>query len=288
MHKRTLIKLCALLTSLVIINGYAQEDRFANVVIEIISVNGAVSMLTGAGGNIGVSAGDDGILIIDDQYEPLSDKIKSALQTLGSDKPKFVINSHFHGDHAGGNVNFGADGVIIAHDNVRVRLVGLDTPEVALPVITYLDELSLYFNGEKIILIHVPEGHTDTDSIIHFTGSNVIHMGDHFFNGAFPFVDLESGGTVQGYMANVERALSHIADDTRVIPGHGALASKGDLQAFHEMLTSTVTAIREMKSSGMAKEAIVSQGLEDRWDSWGGGFVPEDRWIRTVFDSYPR
>ena len=194
----------------------AQDDRFANVTIETVPVTGNISMLIGSGGNIGVSAGDDGLLIIDDQYAPLAAKIRAALSQLGSDTPKFLLNTHFHGDHTGGNADFGAASIIIAHENVHGRLVAGDSPSTALPVITFDDDVTVHFNGEDITLIHMPRGHTDTDSVVMFEDSNVIHMGDHFFNGGFPFVDLASGGTVQGYISNLEKALSWIDDDTSV------------------------------------------------------------------------
>lgn len=266
----------------------AQDDRFAAINIETVPVTGNISMLIGSGGNIGVSAGDDGVLIIDDQYAPLAPKIKTALAALGSDTPKFLLNTHFHGDHTGGNAEFGTGSIIIAHENVRGRLLSGEAPAAALPVVTYDDDVTVHFNGENITLIHMPNGHTDTDSVVLFEGSNVIHMGDHFFNGGFPFVDLASGGTVQGYMNNLEKALSWIQDDTRVIPGHGALATKADLLNFYNVVKDTSTSIRVKKSQQMSKEAIVAEGLGADYVSWGQGFINEQRWIETVYDSYPR
>ncbi|MDA1369391.1 MAG: MBL fold metallo-hydrolase [Proteobacteria bacterium] len=266
----------------------AQADRFASVTIETVPVTGGISMLVGSGGNIGVSAGADGILIIDDQYAPLAAKIKAALAALGSDAPKFLLNTHFHGDHTGGNAEFGAGSIIVAHENVRGRLVTGNSPVLALPVVTFDDDVTLHFNGEDITLIHMPAGHTDTDSVVLFEGSNVIHMGDHFFNGGFPFVDLASGGTVQGYLSNLEKALSWIAEDTAVIPGHGPLGTKADLLNFYSVIRDTSTEIRVKKSQRMSKEEIVAAGLGEQYQSWGQGFINEGRWIETVFDSYPR
>ena len=279
------VALAALLASA---TGLAQDDRFANVTIQTVPVAGNISMLVGSGGNIGVSAGEDGILIIDDQYAPLADRIRAALADLGSDSPKFILNTHFHGDHTGGNANFGATGVIVAHENVRGRLQAIDSESVALPVVTYDDDVTIHFNGEDITLIHMPAGHTDTDSVVMFADSNVIHMGDHFFNGAFPFIDLANGGTVQGYLFNLEKALSWIADDTQVIPGHGPLAGKADLLTFYEVVKDTSTDIRVKKSLGMSRDEIVAEGLDPSLESWGAGFISEQRWIETVYDSYPR
>ena len=269
-------------------SALAQDDRFASVTIETVPVTGNISMLIGSGGNIGVSTGSDGLLIIDDQYAPLAAKIRAALSQLGSDTPKFLLNTHFHGDHTGGNADFGTASIIIAHENVRGRLVAGDSPGSALPVITFDDDVTVHFNGENITLIHMPRGHTDTDSVVMFEGSNVVHMGDHFFNGGFPFVDLASGGTVQGYISNLEKALSWIDDDTSVIPGHGTLGTKADLLAFYNVVKDTSTTIRVMKSQQMSAEEAVAEGLDDEYESWGQGFINEQRWIETVFASYPR
>ena len=266
----------------------AAQNQFENVTIDTVSVAGNISMLIGQGGNIGVSAGSDGILIIDDQFAPLAGRIKTAIEALGSDVPKFLLNTHFHGDHTGGNIEFGAESVIVAHENVRMRMAAGDQPAVALPVVTFDDDVTIHFNGEDVTLIHMPNGHTDTDSVVMFSESNVIHMGDHFFNGGFPFVDLANGGTVQGYLSNLERALSWIGDDTAVIPGHGPLATKSDLLNFYNVVKDTSTAIRVMKSQRMNKEETVAEGLGDEYESWGQGFINEQRWIETVFDSSPR
>ncbi len=284
-----------LLAAILLLSGFcavpslfAQDDRFANVTIQTVPVRGGISMLIGSGGNIGVSAGSDGLLIIDDQYAPLAAKIKAALSQLGSETPKFLLNTHFHGDHTGGNADFGVASIIIAHENVRGRLEAGNSPDSALPVVTFDDDVTVHFNGENITLIHMPRGHTDTDSVVMFEDSNVIHMGDHFFNGAFPFVDLASGGTVQGYISNLEKALSWIDEDTAVIPGHGALGSKADLLAFYNVVKDTSTTIRVMKSQQMSKEEAVAAGLAEEYESWGQGFINEQRWIETVFDSYAR
>ena len=269
-------------------SALAQDDRFASVTIETVPVTGNISMLIGSGGNIGVSTGSDGLLIIDDQYGPLAAKIRAALSQLRSDTPKFLLNTHFHGDHTGGNADFGVASIIIAHENVRGRLVAGDSPGSALPVITFDEDVTVHFNGENITLIHMPRGHTDTDSVVMFEDSNVVHMGDHFFNGGFPFVDLANGGTVQGYLSNLEKALSWIDNETSVIPGHGPLGSKADLLAFYNVVKDTSTTIRVMKSQGISAEEAVTEGLGDEYESWGQGFINEQRWIETVFASYPR
>jgi glyoxylase-like metal-dependent hydrolase (beta-lactamase superfamily II) len=264
----------------------AQEDRFAGVRIVTSKVNGNISMLVGSGGNIGVSAGPDGVLMIDDQYAPLSEKITQALQALGSDQPRFVINTHFHGDHTGGNEFFSRTGTIIAHENVRVRLLSEDKPNSSLPIITFDQEIKAYFNGEEIRIIHLPVGHTDGDSIILFRKSNVAHLGDQFWNGLFPFIDIENGGTVQGYTSNVARSLTLIAADTRVIPGHGPLGSKADLERFLTMLKTTTGIVTQQMQRGESLASIQQTGLGAEWATWGEWFINEARWIETIHTSF--
>lgn len=216
----------------------AQRD-FSGVEIKTTHVAGAVYMLEGSGGNIGVSVGDDGILMIDDQYAPLSEKIRAAIADIKKGEVDFVLNTHWHFDHVGGNTEFGRDAHIIAHSNVRRRVSTAQLlfgetreplPRHALPVITYDDALTLHFNDEKILVIHLPHGHTDGDSVVYFTGSNVVHMGDDMFAGMFPFVDLNHGGDVEGLTRNVKQIIDMMPDDVKVIPGHGPLSTLEDLK----------------------------------------------------------
>ena len=259
------------------------EDRFASVQIETIPVAGSVYMLTGAGGNIGVSVGDDGMLMVDDQYAPLSDKIKAALAALGTDTPDFILNTHYHGDHMGGNINF-PDSVIMAHDNVRARLV-LDTQLApgALPVMTYSDRMSVHYNGGEIQLIHQPTGHTDGDTVVYFTAENVIHMGDNFFADRFPYVDLDAGGSVNGLILNIRETLQTANDDTLIIPGHGDLATPADLKRYLGMLEQTSGFVRSQMSEGMSLGEIIEAGLPATWEDWAWGFITEERWITTLY-----
>ena len=280
---------------LAVSGGTDAQQNWDEVVVEAHPVVGNIYMLTGSGGNIGVSVGDDGILIVDDQYAPLADKIKSALRGLHAGPLKFVLNTHFHGDHVGGNPIFGLEATIIAHTNVRKRV---STPrqrgdrtipamvEDGWPAITFDEEVSVHFNGEEIRLMHLPEGHTDNDSFIHFTGSNVVHMGDTFFNGRFPFVDLGSGGTVAGLIRNIGHVLEMIGPDTHVIPGHGALGDRAALEAYHAMLVETTEAVRAMMSEGKTLDEIKAAGLPEQWDGYASDFIPEARWIETIYNSY--
>ncbi len=273
--------------------GLAQRD-FSDVEIETQHVAGNVHMLKGSGGNIGVSVGEDGILLIDDQFAPLSDKIEAALDELSENKLKFVLNTHWHGDHTGGNSHFGQKAPIIAHENVRKRLAGEQESgrgneppmeKEGLPVITFDESLKVHFNGEPIRVIHLPKGHTDGDSVVYFPKSNVVHMGDHLFNGRFPFIDRNSGGSVTGYIHNVEKVLEKVPEDAALIPGHGPLGDVDDLKRFHRMLNKTRAIVRERVEDGESLEAIQEAGLPERWSTWSWGFIDTDRWIETLYKS---
>ena len=272
----------------------AQTD-WSEIEVTTTHVAGNVHMLVGAGGNIGVSAGEDGILIVDDQYAPLADKIRAALQEMGKGKLQFILNTHWHGDHVGGNEAFGPEAPIIAHTNVRTRLstrqeafgrVWEPLPAEALPVITFDHSVSVHFNGETIEAIHFPRGHTDGDSIIFFTGSNVVHMGDSFWGGGkFPRVDLETGGTVDGFLHNLGGVIERVPDDVKIIPGHGPLSTKADLEAAHENLTETVVIVRKGMESGKSLEDLRNEGFPEKYESWGTGFISADVWIETIYTS---
>ena len=274
--------------------SYAQD--FSKVEIKVTKVAGSVYMLEGAGGNIGVSVGPDGMLIVDDQYAPLADKIKTALKTLGEGKLKFVLNTHYHPDHTGGNIAFGPDAPIIAQTNVRKRLSEEQkskffnltmpaSPKEALPVITFDNAVSVFFNGEEIKVIHFPHGHTDGDSIIFFTGANVVHMGDDFFNGIFPFVDLEAGGDVEGMTKTVGDILSKLPAGVKIIPGHGPLSDADGLKAFHNMLVQTTDVVRKRMAAGKTLDQIKAEGLPEEWKTWGSRFIKTDVWLTLVYNS---
>lgn len=271
----------------------AQQD-FSDVEIQATHVAGNVHMLVGRGGNIGVSVGEDGILIIDDQFAPLAGKIRAALKQLGEGKLRFVLNTHWHGDHTGGNEVFGPEAPIIAHKNVRERLATRQElfgrviepkPKEALPVITFDDSLSVHFNGEEIRAVHLPNGHTDGDILVFFTGSNVVHMGDDMFSGRFPFVDLDHGGSVSGLTENIGKVIEQLPPDAKIIPGHGPLSDLNDLKAYHRMLRETTEIVRGRVAEGKTLEQIQKEGLPEEWDSWGKGFIDTDRWLATLHRS---
>ncbi len=268
-----------------IIPAHGQGD-FANVVVKSKAVAGKVHMLEGAGGNIGVSAGPDGILIVDDQFAPLANKIEAALTEIDKGSLKFILNTHWHGDHTGGNAHFGRKGHIVAHENVRKRLVEKSgTPKEALPVLTFDQSMSVHFNDEEIRLIHLGPGHTDGDAIIYFTKSGVAHLGDLFFNGRFPFVDLGSGGDVPGLLKNIDAALKLLPSETRIIPGHGALATKTDLQTYRTMLVETIDLMKKAVADGKTLEQVKAAGLPEKWKDWGSGFINANRWMEIAYNS---
>lgn len=249
-------------------------------------VAGNVHMLQGRGGNIAVSVGEDGLLIVDNQFANLAPQIETELSDLGKGDLKFVLNTHWHGDHTGGNAHFGQKATIIAHENVRERLSGKkNTPKSALPVITFREASSVHFNGEEIRLIHLGPGHTDGDVIIWFTESNVVHMGDQFFNGRYPFIDLGSGGNVAGYQKNVNTVLSHLPEGVKIIPGHGDLATKEDLNRFATMLSDTINPVRQSISLGKSLDQIKAAGVNEKYKTWGVGFINTSRWLEIIYNS---
>jgi len=277
------------------VSASAQTD-FSKVQMKATKVAGNVYMLEGAGGNIGVSVGDDGLLIVDDQFAPLADKIRAALKGIADKKLHFILNTHWHGDHTGGNVAFGPEATIIAHDNVRKRLsteqksavfnsTTPPSPKEALPVITFDQTLTVHFNGEDIRAIHYPHGHTDGDSVIFFSASNVVHLGDDFFAGRFPFVDLESGGSVEGLIKNVGELITKIPNDAKLIPGHGPISTLDDLKSYHRMLQQTTEIVRGKIKAGKTLDQIKSEGLPAEWAPWGTGFIKTDRWVETIYRS---
>ncbi|HYN85217.1 MAG TPA: MBL fold metallo-hydrolase [Pyrinomonadaceae bacterium] len=275
----------------------AQQPDWSKVEMKATRAAGNVHMLEGAGGNIGVSVGEDGILIVDDQFAPLADKIRAALKTLGDGRLKFVLNTHWHGDHTGGNAKFGPEAPIIAHANVRKRMSTEQRSEVfkrttpaspkeALPVVTFDESLSVHFNGEEIRVIHFPRSHTDGDSVIFFTRSNVVHMGDNFFAGKFPFVDMESGGSVDGMTKSVADIIARLPADVKIIPGHGPLSTLDDLKVYHRMLVETTNIVRGRMSAGRTLEQIKAEGLPAEWKDWGTGFIKTDQWIETIYRNF--
>ncbi len=283
--------------SVLSLNGFAEKHHGDTAVFKSQNLTDNIIMLQGKGGNIALLTGEQGLLMIDDDYKVMSDSLKEQIKKYGGiNKLNYIINTHWHGDHTQGNLALGNHATIVAHDNVRARLlttqevklfkmVSEPYPEEALPSITYKNSLTLHINNEEIKIMHFPNGHTDGDSIIFFNNSNVIHMGDHFFSGFFPFVDVDSGGNVIQMARNIRRVLKDLKDDVKIIPGHGPLSTKADLQNFHDMLIGTTAEVQAMKDKGMTLEKIQANGLSDKWQDWTKGFLSTEVWISIIYAS---
>ncbi len=299
-HSRSILFLALLLTNAGV--RAQQGTDFSKVQIKVTKVSGNIYMLEGEGGNIAASVGEDGIVIVDDQYAPLADKIQTALKNLGiTDKPvRFVINTHYHGDHTGGNAPFSSAGsTVIAQDNVRKLLVTggvagtggsvkMDVPPApkeALPVITFEHDVTVHLNGEDIRALHFPAGHTDGDAIIFFPKNNVVHMGDDFVRYGFPFIDVESGGSVQGMIAAMEKVSAELPVDVKVIPGHGAVSNLDDVHAFVKMLKDTSAAVQNAIDKHQTLEQMKQEKILDPWKKWSGEFIDSDKFIETLYHS---
>jgi glyoxylase-like metal-dependent hydrolase (beta-lactamase superfamily II) len=271
------------------------QDDFADVRIESIPVAGGIHMLTGRGGNIGVSVGEDGVFLIDDQYAPLTERIKAAVAGLSDRPARFVLNTHWHGDHTGGNENLGREGVVIvAHDQVYERMTKENfiaafnqkvppSPKTALPVISFNDTVTFHLNGHDIHAVHVKNAHTDGDSVVHFRDANVIHTGDVYFNGMYPFIDADSGGSLDGVIAAVDVILGLTDEKTRIIPGHGPLSDRNGVVAYRKFLVDVRDRIGAMMRDGKSIDEIrAAKPLADYEPTLGKGFLPTDKFIEVA------
>ena len=267
-----------------------------DVKITPIKITDQIYMISGQGGNIGLFIGEDGTFLIDDQFAPLTERIIETIKSVGGDHPKFLINTHYHGDHTGGNEKLGKGGTLIfSHDNVRERLVTGSFIEAfnmrkaavsgeGLPVVTFAEDITFHLNGDTVRALHVPHAHTDGDSFIYFESANVIHAGDFFFNGIYPFIDVTHGGSLKGMIKAVDRVLLLADDSTKIIPGHGPLAEKEQLLSFRQMLETAYERLRKLKAEGKtAQEAAASKPLADLDEIWGDGMFTSDHWIELIY-----
>ena len=278
---------------LIFLTTTVQADE---VEITSVQVSEQIYMLKGKGGNIGLFIGKDGTFLIDDQFAPLTDKIIAAIKAAGGNYPKFLINTHYHGDHTGGNENLGQGGTLIfSHDNVRERLSAgsfieaFDMKQAALakeglPVVTFSEDITFHLNGDSVQAIHVPHAHTDGDSFIYFKAANVIHAGDIFFNGFYPFIDVKHGGSLKGMIEAADTILMLADNNTKIIAGHGPAGDKVALAGYRQMLATAYERLRALKEGGKtAQEAVAESPLADLEESWGDGLFKGDRWIELIY-----
>ena len=291
--KRTTIAFAALLSSSVAV---AQQAPPTDVTIRVEKIAPGVAVLFGQGGNIGLSYGVDGNVLIDDQFARLTPKILAAVATVDPDPVQFQINTHFHGDHSGGNENMAKAGaIIVAQDNVRTRMSQENmvlggkvapSPTGALPIVTFSKDMSIYRNGDRLHIFYAPHAHTDGDAIIHFEKANVVHMGDIFFNGLYPFVDIDSGGDVRGVIAATDRVLAISNDQTRIIPGHGPVASKTDLAAYRTYLADVVGKVQVAIKAGKTLAQVQAMKPSAAYDAkYGGAFIKPDAFVAAIYAS---
>jgi cyclase len=285
---------CLLVAALLPVAAAAQQN-FDTIQVRTTKVGEGVYMLTGAGGNLGVSAGADGVILIDDQFAPLSDKIKAAIAAVGG-PIRFLLNTHWHGDHTGGNENFAKGGVVIvAHENVRHRMSVEQfiaafnqhvpaSPVGALPVVTFTDAVTFYLNGDSINVFHVPPAHTDGDAIIWFRHANVVHMGDTFFNGRYPLIDVSSGGSVDGMVGAADRVLGMVDANTKIIPGHGPLGDRAALQTYRTMVATVRDRIKRAVAAGQTLAQVQASKPTAEFDAvWGKGSITPERFVEIVY-----
>ena len=275
----------------------AQRD-WDVIEIKTTKITDNISYLEGSGGNIGVLHGSDGVMMVDDQYGELSVKIKAALAALSSNELKFIVNTHYHGDHTGGNENMSGDGVsIVAHRNVRARLGNTfysamfkrdveAKPKTFWPVITFNDEMSFHFNKEEVQIIHTPSSHTDGDALVFFKTSNVLHAGDGFVRYGYPFIDVSAGGSIDGIIATQKKILELANKDTKIIPGHGEISTLEDVKELLVMLNETRKIVADLKLSGKSLDECVSLNpLKNYHERWNGSFISSDLFVSLIYDS---
>lgn len=303
MHRRTTLAAFALalpaLALLAPVGAPAQD--FDKVEIKATQLTPTTWMLTGAGGNMGLSVGEDSVFLIDDQFAPLAPKIRAAIAAITPRPLQFVLNTHYHFDHTGGNEALGSQGtLIVAHDNVRRRMsteqlisflgaTQAASPKAALPVITVPGEIRFHINGDELHAFHVPNAHTDGDLIVHFRQSDVVHMGDTYFNGFYPFIDTAAGGTAAGMVAAADKVLALATERTRIIPGHGPLADRATLKAHRDMIATVAQRIGELRRAGRSDAEIIAAAPSADYDAtYGKGFIKPERFIVMMLAATPR
>lgn len=276
----------------VTVNFYAQTQE---VKITVTKVTENVYMIVGQGGNIGLFVGEDGVFMIDDQFAPLTPKVLAAIKTVTNKPVNYLINTHWHGDHTGGNLNMAKEGaIIVSHENVRKRMSmeqvvrgqkRKGSPAKALPVITFTEDLMYYFNGDEVLISHIHDSHTDGDALIYFTKNNVLHMGDAYFEGKFPYIDTNSGGTIDGYIGGIQKAIMLSDDATKIIPGHGNISNKAALKPYLTMLKTLRSRVQvEINKGKSLKEVVANKKITAVYQSFSG-WITEERIKTAIYTS---
>ncbi|AZQ85173.1 MBL fold metallo-hydrolase [Colwellia sp. Arc7-635] len=281
MFKKSLVAVTLFFSVAAVSSVNAQSMADSDITVQ--QAAGDVYMLQGPGGNIGVLATDKGLLLVDDKFAPLAEKIESAMKGLEDKELKYIINTHFHGDHTGSNQFFSHKAPIFAHENVRSRLSSkADHSAESLPVVTYKDGITIYLDNEEVQLTHLPKGHTDGDTFVYFKKANVLHTGDLFFEVGFPFIDLKSGGSVKGYLASAKHMLKNTPDDVVIIPGHGKLTNKKSLLAFAEMIAFSIDRVTLALAAGKSEQQILDEGIGEKYKHLSWAFITEEKWLKTL------
>lgn len=268
------------------------DDDFSKEVVKATPLTSSLYMLEGAGGNITASIGSDGVFLVDDDFAQMADKLLAKLKELKGSSPRFIVNTHFHYDHTGGNEIFGSTATIIAATAVRDRLMKEQTlwkkqhppvPLQALPTLTFDRTLTVHMNSEEIRILHLPHGHTDGDTVVFFTQGKVASLGDLYFSGMYPIFHLEHDGSLDGYIKNIESVLKQLPEDCKIVPGHGPLSTKAELAKYHQMIISSVATVRKGIKAGRTLEQIQKAGLNPEWEPFSHGYVATDRWIAMIY-----
>lgn len=296
-HRGTILVAAACITWANAHGTCLAAQQMQDVQVIATHVAGNVYMITGRGGNIGASVGDDGVFLVDDQYAPLTEKIRATLAGISNEPIRFIINTHWHEDHTGGNERMGEAGaIIVAHENVRERLSSEQfiafferhydaSPAAALPVITFSDAMTFHWNDDANHVFHVERAHTDGDAMIHFREANVVHAGDVYWNGVYPFIDVSSGGTIDGMIAAVDRLLELVDVDTRIIPGHGPLSSAEELRSYRRMLVASRQRVASLMAERKTRDEIIAaRPMADFDEAWGQQFIRPEQWVGLVYD----
>jgi cyclase len=292
------MKRAAIVLQMLLLGTVLCAQDFSKVQITVSKVAGSVYLLQGDGGNIAASVGDDGILMVDDQYAPLAQKIRAALKSISDQPIRFIVNTHYHVDHVNANEYFQKQAPIIAHENVRKRLENggflgnggsfrfevKPVAQDALPMITFEHEVTIHMNGEDIHIIHLQAGHTDGDSIVFFPKSNVVHLGDDFLRIGFPFIDLYAGGSVLGLIAALEGIMAKLPPDVKVIPGHGPVSNLDDIRQYLKMMKDTRSIVERGVRQGKSLDQLKQEKVLDAWKSWSGDWITSDVYLETLYD----